>query len=145
MEIDVPQLNGFAYNASKVAKKSVHFGSPPASAGAATAAAEITIVTKKSGSSAKPKHKARRRARHPSKSEDVENGEVPKPISPSKVHKMAERNRHSRSGLRGLPKKGVDIKYFDACFYVFSESSRFIMWHVYTEDPHVSQYAHDTF
>ena len=108
MEVDVPQLNGFAYNPSKVAKKSVHFGSPPAPANATTAAAEITIVTKKTESSAKPKHKARRRARHPSKSEDVENGGgVPKPISPNKVHKMAERNRHSRSGMRGLPKKGV--------------------------------------
>ncbi|CAI8049157.1 Programmed cell death protein 4 [Geodia barretti] len=100
MEVDVPQLNGFAHNPSKVAKKSVHFGSPPAPANATTAA-EITIVTKRSESSVKPKHKARRRARHPSKSEDLENGGVPKPISPCKVHKMAERNRHSRSGMRG--------------------------------------------
>ena len=106
MEVDVPQLNGFAHNPSKVAKKSVHFGSPPALANATTAAAEIAIVTKRSESNAKPKHKARRRARHPSKSEDLENGGVPKPISPCKVHKMAERNRHSRSGMRGLPKKG---------------------------------------
>jgi programmed cell death protein 4 len=106
MEVDVPQLNGFAHNPAKVAKKSVHFGSPPAPANATTAAAEITIVTKRSESSAKPKHKARRRARHPSKSEDLENGGVPKPISPCKVHKMAERNRHSRTGMRGLPKKG---------------------------------------
>ena len=105
MEVDVPQLNGFAYSQSRAAKKSVHFGSPPATA-STTAAAEVTIVTKKAGSSAKPKHKARRRARHPSKSEDVENGS-PKPISTgNKFHKAMERDRHSRSGVRGLPKKG---------------------------------------
>lgn len=104
MEVDVPQMNGFVHNQSKVAKKLVHFGSPLVATGA-TAAAEVTIVSK-AGSSAKPKHKARRRARHPSKSEDPENGVVVKPLSPNKVQKMLERDRHSRSGLRGLPKKG---------------------------------------
>lgn len=101
MEVDVPQVNGFSYNPSRVAKKSVHFGSR-------TAAAEVTIFSSasKTGAEAKPKHKARRRARHPSKSEELDNGTTPKPLSPNKILKMAEKDRHSRSGVRGLPKKG---------------------------------------
>lgn len=51
----------------------------------------------------RPKHKARRRARVPK----LENGEpAPKPISPAKLKKTAEKDRHSRTGFRGLPKKG---------------------------------------
>ena len=109
MEVDVPQLNGFSHNqTARVGKKSVHFGLPP-SAPNTMAAAEVTIVSKKMGSSAKPKHKARRRARHPSKSEEFENEGTAKPVSPNKVQKMMERDRHSRTGIRGLPKKGVCV------------------------------------
>ena len=109
MEVDVPQYNGFSHQ-PKMAKKSVHFGSSVTASSTSTAAANITIVsntTYKTNSDAKPKHKARRRARHPSKSEDPENGiALTKPISPNKTQKILERDRHSRSGVRGLPKKG---------------------------------------
>lgn len=115
MEVDVPQVNGFAHNQPKVAKKSVHFGSPVTR----SAAAEVKIVSAKpykTPADAKPKHKARRRARHPSKSDDMENGtDAPKPLSPNKVQKMAERDRHSRSGVRGLPKKGI-LCYLSSLF-----------------------------
>ena len=107
MEVDVPQVNGFTHNQTKVAKKSVHFGSPVTR----SAAAEVMIVSSKpykTPADAKPKHKARRRARHPSKSDDTDNGTAgPKPLSPIKIQKMAAHDRHSRSGVRGLPKKGI--------------------------------------
>ena len=105
MEVDIPQFNGFP---NKVAKKSVRFGA----SGSATsmAAAKVTIVSSnayKTSADVKPKHKARRRARHPSKSEELENdSSATKPLSPNKTQKMAERDRHSRTGVRGLPKKG---------------------------------------
>ena len=116
MEVDVPQFNGFSYHGKhqpKVAKKAVHFGSSPTASSTSTAAAQVTVVSNsayKTSSDAKPKHKARRRARHPSKSEDLENddtGALTKPISSNKAQKIAERDRHSRSGVRGLPKKGI--------------------------------------
>lgn len=100
MEVDVPQMNGFSHNQPRVAKKTVHFGSTTTH----TAAAEVAIFSN-SATEAKPKHKGRRRARHPSKSDDVD-GATPKPISPTKLQKMTEKDRHSRTGVRGLPKKG---------------------------------------
>ena len=111
MEVDVPQVNGFSHNQSRVAKKSVHFGPR-------TAAAEVTIFPSayKNSAEPKPKHKARRRARHPSKSEELENGTNPKPLSPNKILKMAEKDRHSRSGVRGLPKKGIHYLAFPTTF-----------------------------
>lgn len=99
MEVDVPQMNGFSHNQPRIAKKTVHFGSTTTH----TAAAEVAIFS--NSAEAKPKHKARRRARHPSKSDDVD-GATPKPISPTKLQKMTEKDRHSRTGVRGLPKKG---------------------------------------
>lgn len=60
----------------------------------------------------RPKHKARRRARVP-KLDLVQNEDpstvgvdVSKPLSPSKLKKMMDKDRHSRTGRRGLPKKG---------------------------------------
>lgn len=100
MEVDVPPVNGFSLNQSRVAKKTVHFGSNSTH----MAAAEIAIFS--NSAEAKPKHKARRRARHPSKSDEMDDGGAPKPISPTKLQKMTEKDRHSRTGVRGLPKKG---------------------------------------
>lgn len=63
----------------------------------------------------RPKHKARRRARVPklelvTREDGVgQGGEVGKPASPSKLKKMMEKDRHSRSGRRGLPKKGETV------------------------------------
>lgn len=98
MEVDVPPVNGFSLNQSRAAKKTVHFGS-----NTTHMAAEISIFS--NSAEAKPKHKARRRARHPSKSDEMD-GATPKPISPTKLQKMTEKDRHSRTGVRGLPKKG---------------------------------------
>ena len=60
----------------------------------------------------RPKHKARRRARVPKldlvQDEDPSavGVDVSKPLSPSKLKKMMDKDRHSRTGRRGLPKKG---------------------------------------
>lgn len=54
------------------------------------AAAEIAIF-----SDTKPKHKVRRRARHPRKSDEMD-GSSFKPISLTKPRKMAEKDRHTR-------------------------------------------------
>ena len=117
MEVDVPQVtNGFSNSQSAGSKKTVHFG--PTST--RMAAADVTMVF---GSSAevRPKHKARRRARHPSKSDDVEEV-TPKPISPTKLKKMSEKDRHSRTGVRGLPKKGENFLFFlvEWLFHLYS-------------------------
>lgn len=65
-------------------------------------------------SSQRPKHKARRRARLPKidTSGGTSNGALAsptlqgKPLSPSKLKKLADKDRHSRTGRRGMPKKG---------------------------------------
>lgn len=72
--------------------------------------------------SQRPKHKSRRRARIPLKinmsGEGSTNGEAGsptllnlqqggKPLSPSKMKKLADKDRHSRTGRRGMPKKGT--------------------------------------
>ncbi len=59
----------------------------------------------------RPKHKSRRRARLPNLElvEDEFARSSVKPLSPSKLKKMAEKDRHSRTGRRGQPKKGEHI------------------------------------
>ena len=60
----------------------------------------------------RPKHKARRRARVPKLDLVLDDDssavgvDVSKPLSPSKLKKMMDKDRHSRTGRRGLPKKG---------------------------------------
>jgi len=129
MEIDLPVTgyngsnNGTA-NHSPASNATVHFNavtevkafSVPSTHGSAAA----------SGEAQRPKHKARRRARIPLKinvagGEGAPNGEggsptaafhllqqgAGKPLSPSKMKKIADKDRHSRSGRRGMPKKGM--------------------------------------
>ncbi len=57
----------------------------------------------------RPKHKSRRRARVPNLElvSDETAGPSAKPLSPSKLKKMADKDRHSRTGRRGHPKKGA--------------------------------------
>ena len=124
MEVDLPVAgyngsNG-TDNRSPTSNSTVHFNavtevkafSVPSALGSAAA----------SGEAHRPKHKARRRARMPLKinvpGEGTANGEVGsptaafhfqqggKPLSPSKMKKMADKDRHSRTGRRGMPKKG---------------------------------------
>ena len=96
MEVDIPQVNGLPelLNGSTLVQPKVHFSD------------SITVdETVKTTFNLRPKHKARRRLRVAV----VETGEqtVTKPISPSKLKKIAEKDRHSRTGRRGLPKKGM--------------------------------------
>ena len=120
MEVDIPQVNGFSVQ-------------PSFTAGAETAVtgnhvqfnsiAEVKTykVVEQPGQqqqqgqgpqAQRPKHKARRRARVPKldllQGDDPNalGGEVNKPLSPSKLKKMMDKDRHSRTGRRGLPKKG---------------------------------------
>lgn len=56
----------------------------------------------------RPKHKAKRRVRLSSKSEDPAPGPDPgSPLSPTKLLKNQAKDRHSRTGRRGEPKKGA--------------------------------------
>lgn len=76
------------------------------------------------GEARRPKHKSRRRARIPPKINMpgdgvTANGEcsspllqqVGKPLSPSKLKKLSDKDRHSRTGRRGMPKKGRTTFY----------------------------------
>ena len=56
----------------------------------------------------RPKHKAKRRVRLSSKSEDPAPAPDPaSPLSPTKLLKNQVKDRHSRTGRRGEPKKGA--------------------------------------
>ena len=56
----------------------------------------------------RPKHKAKRRVRLSSKSEDpVPASDPASPLSPTKLLKNQVKDRHSRTGRRGEPKKGA--------------------------------------
>lgn len=56
----------------------------------------------------RPKHKAKRRVRLSSKSEDPAPDPGPaSPLSPTKLLKNQVKDRHSRTGRRGEPKKGA--------------------------------------
>lgn len=101
MEVDIPQqVNSYKY-------------SPPTNGHHVHFDTEIKVVKLAATSTApqqRPKHKSRRRARVPNlELEDDEMSGVSstgKPPSPSKLKKMADKDRHSRSGRRGNPKKG---------------------------------------
>ena len=114
MEVDVPKMNGFGL---PVDPKRVHFG--PA---ASTAAARVEIFSNDRSIEMRPKHKARRRARYPKALQLVDgSGKAEEegpglnshpPLSPFK--RVMEKDRHSRTGVRGLPKKGEHY----LCVYV---------------------------
>lgn len=102
MEIDIPQqLNGFGKEAAGptngFTRGHVEFNG-------------VTEVKTYKVVEQRPKHKARRRARVPKldlcEDDATLQSANPKPVSPSKLKKMAEKDRHSRTGYRGLPKKG---------------------------------------
>lgn len=120
MEVDIPvtDFNGRSNNSvaahSSPTNNTVHFN-------AVTEVKAYTVPSSQGqtagGESQRPKHKSRRRARIPPKinmTEDgVANGEASptlfqqqggKPLSPSKIKR--EKDRHSRTGRRGMPKKG---------------------------------------
>lgn len=121
MEVDIPQVNGFPIqprttfttNGDNPGGNHVQFNS----------IAEVKLIEQHQSVSAsasqqqsqRPKHKARRRARIPKlniadggedSTVNALGGEVGKPLSPSKLKKMMDKDRHSRTGRRGIPKKG---------------------------------------
>lgn len=117
MEVDLPQIiaNNFAFGTTNGDAPST---SPVAATVQFNALTEVKTFAKPATTIAedqhRPKHKARRRARPPKidTSGNFSNGALgsptlgAKPPSPSKLKKMAEKDRHSRSGRRGMPKKG---------------------------------------
>lgn len=108
MEVDLP--NSFAFGASN--------GNANSTSPVATTTVQFNAITEVktfTQEQQRPKHKARRRARLPkidTSGVAVANGALvsptvgPKPLSPSKVKKLADKDRHSRTGRRGMPKKG---------------------------------------
>lgn len=101
MEVDIPQpVNSYR-------------SSPPSNGHHVQFDTEVKVVKLPSpqtqqSQQQRPKHKSRRRARVPNLDLAVDEAVGPslKPLSPSKLKKMADKDRHSRTGRRGHPKKG---------------------------------------
>lgn len=121
MEVDIPQVNGFSIQP----RTSFTDGDNPGGNHVQfNSIAEVKVIEQHQSVSAgpqqpsqRPKHKARRRARVPklniadgADSTNALGGEVAKPLSPSKLKKMMDKDRHSRTGRRGIPKKGKKKK-----------------------------------
>lgn len=123
MEVDLPQhVNGTfsSYSARNGSNHPPTLTSPLATTVQFNAVTEVktippaTLHGVNGDSQQRPKHKARRRARLPKidTSGGSSNGALAsptlqgKPLSPSKLKKLAEKDRHSRTGRRGMPKKG---------------------------------------
>lgn len=130
MEVDLPQIipKNFAFGTTNGDAPST---SPVGATVQFNAFTEVKTFAKPATTIAEdqhhPKHKARRRARPPKidmidTNGSISNGESPtqvaKPLSPSKLKKLAEKDRHSRSGRRGMPKKG-EFRFICVYVYVF--------------------------
>lgn len=109
MEVDLPQMNGLPEGISNGTRangqKVVQFSDMD----------DVRVFNEEI--SMRPKQKAARRVRMPPAAlaplidfagtgGDALPPSPRKPQSPSKLKKMAEKDRHSRTGRRGLPKKG---------------------------------------
>lgn len=119
MEVDIPQVNGFSIPPRTAFTEG---DNPGGNHVQFNSIAEVKVIEQRQQSvtapqqqqSQRPKHKARRRARVPklniADGEDATtnalSGEIAKPLSPSKLKKMMDKDRHSRTGRRGIPKKG---------------------------------------
>jgi hypothetical protein len=122
MEVDIPVIpNSFAFGTSN--GDAGASTSPVAATVQFNALTEVKTFAKPATEDMqRPKHKARRRARPPKidTSGGVTNGNgamdsPTKPLSPSKLRKMSEKDRHSRTGRRGMPKKGeLEIEFQSA-------------------------------
>lgn len=125
MEVDLPQhINGTfsSYPAGNGSNNTNALTSPLATTVQFNAITEVKTFAPTApptsaangDSQQRPKHKARRRARLPKidTSGATGNGSLAsptlqgKPLSPSKLKKLADKDRHSRTGRRGMPKKG---------------------------------------
>lgn len=128
MEVDIPQVNGFSIQPRTAFTEG---DNPGGNHVQFNSIAEVKVIEQHQSVSAapqhsqRPKHKARRRARVPKlniadgedSSTNALGGEVTKPLSPSKLKKMMDKDRHSRTGRRGIPKKGKNLflKLFACC------------------------------
>ena len=118
MEVDIPQVNGFSIQPPRTTFTEGE--NPGGNHVQFNSIAEVKVIEQRQSvstapqQSQRPKHKARRRARVPklniADGEDAAtnalSGEIAKPLSPSKLKKMMDKDRHSRTGRRGIPKKG---------------------------------------
>ena len=121
MEVDIPQpVNNFVtYNSTN---GSGAIRSPVNATVQFNSITEVKTVPRVPVEEQRPKHKARRRARLPkidTSGGDVSNGAInspsqQKPLSPSKLKKLSEKDRHSRTGRRGMPKKG-ELHVYNSC------------------------------
>lgn len=112
MEVDIPQVIQYSTSNGNATLST----SPVAATVQFNAITEVKTFARSATAEdqQRPKHKARRRARPPKIDTNVNiaNGALgsptlaTKPLSPSKLKKLAEKNRHSRTGRRGMPKKG---------------------------------------
>ena len=135
MEVDIPQLNGFPVQPTFVAGDNPTAGSHVQFNSIAEVKTykvvgnqeqQQAMLQQQPGhhQAQRPKHKARRRARVPKLDllqDDDPNAmgaDVSKPLSPSKLKKMMDKDRHSRTGRRGLPKKGK--RALQNCLYVYN-------------------------
>lgn len=144
MEVDIPQVNGFSIQPRTAFTEG---DNPGGNHVQFNSIAEVKVIEQRQQSvtaapqqqSQRPKHKARRRARVPklniADGEDATttntlSGEIAKPLSPSKLKKMMDKDRHSRTGRRGIPKKGNKkgcmlsdfcvLKCVQTCMYTIS-------------------------
>lgn len=117
MEVDIPQVNGFSIQPRTTFMEG---NNPGGNHVQFNSIAEVKVIESVSAAPQqlqRPKHKARRRARVPKlniadgedSSTNALSGEVTKPLSPSKLKKMMDKDRHSRTGRRGIPKKGKNF------------------------------------
>lgn len=111
MEVDTPpQLNGFSAKPDSEIATSTNGHPQHVKFSGVTEVKTYTVVEMESPTQVqRQKHKARRRARVPKlelEEEGAAGQSAQKPLSPSKLKKMADKDRHSRTGRRGLPKKG---------------------------------------
>ena len=112
MEVDnPPQLNGFSAKPDSEIATSTNGHPQHVKFSGVTEVKTYTVVEMESPTQVqRQKHKARRRARVPKlelEEEGAAGQSAQKPLSPSKLKKMADKDRHSRTGRRGLPKKGL--------------------------------------
>lgn len=109
MEVDLPQINGLP--------EGIGNGTRPNGQKVVQFSGMDDVRVFNEEISMRPKQKAARRARMPAALPPLADfagasGEASPPSprklpqSPSKLKKMAEKDRHSRTGRRGLPKKG---------------------------------------
>ena len=137
MEVDIPQVNGFpvqpTFTAADAGGNHVQFNSvAEVKTYKVISHQEQQPQQQEAAQAPRPKHKARRRARVPKldilQGEDaaINGKDMSKPLSPSKLKKMMDKDRHSRTGRRGLPKKGKQL-FWHIYIHIYSNFREFLI------------------